>query len=160
MVSRSLAHGDPVFAFRLGSVPLECSHHTNGKGQLSGLHNGTVQPPLLLKSILMCTVLLVNQSIVCWHFPFVISRKVMERKLAWLSSYLIHRLLPAKWFINMVYCGLVPFYCVLFLDRTMLHPTPFIFFFLVWVLYCLGMKGKCLLLLAKHLPCRQPNHRS
>lgn len=95
------AHGDPVFAFRLGKprnelgAPHEGSHYTNGKGQLSRLHKGTLHPPLL-KSILTHSAVLVNQPIVCWHFTFMTSRKVMEKELAWASSCLSHRLLPGK----------------------------------------------------------------
>lgn len=72
----------------------------------------------------------------------------------WPCPCLILKILTGKYCIDMLHRGLVAFCCVLFcfVARTML--------FLVWAPYCLGKKGKCLLLLAKHLPCNQPNRRS
>lgn len=140
-----------MFAFRLSNTPHRCSHHTNRKGQLSGLpqQNSPYTAPTEIHPFSKPT-----HCVLTFH--------VCDQQEGHGEEAGLVILLPnpqaSPWEINVLYCGLVPFCCVLFLDRTMLLlPQPHLLF-LFWFGCCIawGQKGNfCYCLLNIYLVASQ-----
>ena len=129
------------------------SHGIPEKVSPAGIPWHLCPPPPAWTSIPTCAALLVIQLSGGWHFTLCAARRLWKGNTKLACCFSILKILSGKYRMDMLRRGLVPFDC-------------FILFFrqnnavLVWALGCLEKKGKCLLLLAKHQPGNQPNHRS